>query len=587
MDKAVDEDDLDQALDDFVDLTREHDDGDGSEEEKVDASAENGDDDDDDATTCCICLDSVALDTQGFLIKCVHTFHFDCIAQWANVTNLCPMCKTRFHTIVKRDADGNDLTSLDVKNTKQVHTSDGASEDIRANANLFNEYACMLCGNGDNEAVLLICEAENCEHAAHTYCLPLPAVPPSHWYCPTHIELPPPALSRALGLATTLASLRSSRRSRRSSVRLPTRRISQLEARIGVRRGQRVRTAFENEVSRYYGATTSASRLEMQSVAARDLRRMQAEAARILNRATTTAPAVSTLTTPRLVSSTPPVASARKRRVDEIQAILAASPAHQAKHRRVVVQPRTFEGQFQQLKQQMTQAQVLDTSTPLPTASKLRLLPTVKRFVDSLQSNAGQMQEVLEWGFLSMIKSWLEPYGPGKLQHPQVMDVLLAALTTLPIEKEHLKESDGLGRVVTQLVASKQLDMRSHAAATHLLATWSSFVRKPDDDESKRPPPLPPVAATQAATPVARSTTTPLPDKQVIVGHIKQQLYPAYHRGVLTKERFKDVARQVSMRFMKEMTRLSSTLITSDGALSALAQRRLNQLIDQATAAGT
>ncbi|RHZ01946.1 hypothetical protein DYB31_005572 [Aphanomyces astaci] len=457
---------------------------------------------------CCICLDNVeSVDTQGFLLKCVHTFHFDCIVQWAKVTNLCPMCKTRFCSIVRRDASGAIQSTTEVKDAKQVHTNQ-SSQSIRANTNLFNEYACMLCGNGDNEDVLLLCDVDGCDYAAHTYCLTLPSVPAGFWHCADHSHVAPPPTRRLTGPATTLATLRSS--SRRRSVRLPTRRISQLEARVGVRRGQRVSLPFENEVSRYTTAEAPPSRRRRArtpaSPAATDLRRMQAEAARIIHMANGHRPATNNHLSEDDDSlghddvRGPYLTSRKRHRIEDIQAILQSTTTPLTSRQRSIDTPTTFQGEYHALRDRMKHAQIVDTSTPVPTAAKLRLVPTVKKFFDALPRL--KQTQVLEWGVLGVLKRWLEPYGPHKLQHPQVIDAVLHVLGTLPINSVRLHES---------------------------------------------------------------------------------QLYPAYRRGLMTKDRFKVVAKQVCQTFMYETLHMSSAVLARDGSLSALAKKRLNALIDIAT----
>lgn len=48
--------------------------------------------------TCTICLDQIQ---EEAAIACVHRFCFRCIKAWADVTNLCPLCKTKFSSIRK------------------------------------------------------------------------------------------------------------------------------------------------------------------------------------------------------------------------------------------------------------------------------------------------------------------------------------------------------------------------------------------------------------------------------------------------------------------------------------------------------
>ncbi|ETW04821.1 hypothetical protein, variant [Aphanomyces invadans] len=616
----------------------------GEDEEKREVPL----DDSDEEECCCICIENIeSVDTQGFLLKCVHSFHFDCIAQWAKVTNLCPMCKTRFREIVRRDGSGAHVATIKVKDAKQSHANH-PSQDIQANGNLFNEYACTLCGNGDNEDVLLICDVDGCEHAAHTYCVPLPAVPAGYWHCSDHVHVTP-SRRRRTGLATTLATLRSSS-SRRRSAPLPTRRISQLEARLGIRRGQRVALPFENEVLRYTGGasvtqTTPSSRRrrppQVASAAVTDMRRMQGEAARILQivshsnhellsrpaaRRARGANANATQCVGRHdASDEENVREAflerRKRRIEDIQAILQRSTGAPVTSRQRL-NSLSFQDEYNGLRDKMAHAHVLDTSTPVPTAAKLRLVPVVKRFFDPLTPS--QQNQVLDWGVLSALKRWVEPIGRDqKLQHPQVINAILKVLGALPITYDRLNESEGLIPVLTALAASDQLDMMNKNAATSLLSRWRALTGPPtaaapaptgEREESKPRPPqlramaeaaqltreLPTAGRLAAATQVTsvaslrseptlsgtvarRPSLDPLPTKPRVVEHIKSQLYPAYRRGLITKDRFKWVAQHVCQTFMYEASHMSSAVLARDGSLSALAKKRLNDLIDVAT----
>ena len=75
------------------------------------AAVAAGVDSDPDADPCAICLDDLNLaagsDAEAAaasspiasLDRCVHRFHASCISDWAKVTNLCPLCKTRFKAI--------------------------------------------------------------------------------------------------------------------------------------------------------------------------------------------------------------------------------------------------------------------------------------------------------------------------------------------------------------------------------------------------------------------------------------------------------------------------------------------------------
>ena len=59
------------------------------------------------------------------LDSCIHVFCFDCIKDWANVTNECPYCKARFNEISKYSiGDKGELIKIDsmkVEFKKQVY----------------------------------------------------------------------------------------------------------------------------------------------------------------------------------------------------------------------------------------------------------------------------------------------------------------------------------------------------------------------------------------------------------------------------------------------------------------------------------
>ncbi|RLN62934.1 hypothetical protein BBP00_00004439 [Phytophthora kernoviae] len=83
---------------------------------------------------------------QGFLPNCDHRFHFDCIVAWAKVTNLCPLCKTKFNTITRHDVNGNVVHTKPISDHKQVFKPNPADHDIAAQLSLVNQARCELCG---------------------------------------------------------------------------------------------------------------------------------------------------------------------------------------------------------------------------------------------------------------------------------------------------------------------------------------------------------------------------------------------------------------------------------------------------------
>ena len=66
----------------------------------------------------------------GRLNDCIHAFCFDCIKDWSDVTNECPLCKRKFNEITKyllqEGGSSVKLESLPVEDKKQRVHEDGA-----------------------------------------------------------------------------------------------------------------------------------------------------------------------------------------------------------------------------------------------------------------------------------------------------------------------------------------------------------------------------------------------------------------------------------------------------------------------------
>lgn len=70
-------------------------------------------------SNCPICLNKTEDNVVGIL-ECSHQFCIQCIVDWAEVTNLCPLCRTEFLCILKRNiADPQDKgTKIQVEEKK-------------------------------------------------------------------------------------------------------------------------------------------------------------------------------------------------------------------------------------------------------------------------------------------------------------------------------------------------------------------------------------------------------------------------------------------------------------------------------------
>ncbi|KAH8801487.1 hypothetical protein F5884DRAFT_515670 [Xylogone sp. PMI_703] len=112
---------------------------------------------------------------------CGHVLHDDCLREWSQKANSCPICRQTFNLVEVLDAVGGVVVSeYAVEDKKQVAEFD---QNAWVAENLEEEESnpCPICGLSDNEDVLLLCDA--CDAPYHTYCIGLDRVPSGHWFC--------------------------------------------------------------------------------------------------------------------------------------------------------------------------------------------------------------------------------------------------------------------------------------------------------------------------------------------------------------------------------------------------------------------
>lgn len=140
-----------------------------------------------DGLVCTICLGEDC-DDEGRPNGCMHRFCFGCIKKWAEVTNLCPLCKVEFDKIrrVKRvsrtetvDVWREDDIVIVTKRVQPVPYQDGDEHDL--DENWIENVFCMVCGRDDDDANLILCDG--CTNAGHVRCMNLRQVPEEEWFC--------------------------------------------------------------------------------------------------------------------------------------------------------------------------------------------------------------------------------------------------------------------------------------------------------------------------------------------------------------------------------------------------------------------
>uniref|UniRef100_A0A3Q4GJ04 PHD and ring finger domains 1 n=1 Tax=Neolamprologus brichardi TaxID=32507 RepID=A0A3Q4GJ04_NEOBR len=118
-----------------------------------------------DSVKCYICLNPFEKQTVGSLENCQHVFCLECILQWSQTANTCPVDRISFtlHYIlsVRKNEDGGD-------------EEEGSSAAV----------ICEECGRGDRRHRLLVCIL--CDSGYHMHCLrpTLNTRPEGDWVCP-------------------------------------------------------------------------------------------------------------------------------------------------------------------------------------------------------------------------------------------------------------------------------------------------------------------------------------------------------------------------------------------------------------------
>uniref|UniRef100_A0A3P9QCA8 RING-type domain-containing protein n=1 Tax=Poecilia reticulata TaxID=8081 RepID=A0A3P9QCA8_POERE len=119
---------------------------------------------------CYICLCPFEKQTVGSLDQCHHFFCFQCIYQWSQTANTCPVDRISFAFIHLRRCPGGDI---------QKKVSQDSEIIQQTFSNSFNE-----CGRSGRRDRLLVCRL--CDSGYHMDCLtpPVDTVPEGDWMCP-------------------------------------------------------------------------------------------------------------------------------------------------------------------------------------------------------------------------------------------------------------------------------------------------------------------------------------------------------------------------------------------------------------------
>ncbi|XP_041654847.1 PHD and RING finger domain-containing protein 1-like [Cheilinus undulatus] len=134
-----------------------------------------------DSDKCYICLSPFEKQTVGSLESCRHVFCLECILQWSQTANTCPVDRISFASIHQRRCPGGDIQKKIKVRTKK--NTDDEEEGGSA-------VICERCGRSDRRHRLLVCT--DCDSGYHMDCLtpPLTTGPEGDWICPECAVIP-------------------------------------------------------------------------------------------------------------------------------------------------------------------------------------------------------------------------------------------------------------------------------------------------------------------------------------------------------------------------------------------------------------
>ncbi|KAK4106258.1 hypothetical protein N658DRAFT_512139 [Parathielavia hyrcaniae] len=125
-------------------------------------------------------------DNVAMIEVCGHMLHDECLREWTEKANSCPICRQTFHSVTVYDkVGGTALSTRQVEDKKQAPVV--PAFDPREWMDEFPEQPdltdrrCPVCNTAEDEEVLLLCDS--CDAAYHTHCVELDEVPRGPWFC--------------------------------------------------------------------------------------------------------------------------------------------------------------------------------------------------------------------------------------------------------------------------------------------------------------------------------------------------------------------------------------------------------------------
>eukprot|EP00405_Crypthecodinium_cohnii_P021647 CAMPEP_0206471480 /NCGR_PEP_ID=MMETSP0324_2-20121206/31588_1 /ASSEMBLY_ACC=CAM_ASM_000836 /TAXON_ID=2866 /ORGANISM="Crypthecodinium cohnii, Strain Seligo" /LENGTH=148 /DNA_ID=CAMNT_0053945813 /DNA_START=24 /DNA_END=467 /DNA_ORIENTATION=+ len=102
--------------------------------------------------TCSICYEDVCRLQEGLAEPCGHSFCITCIKEWIRRCSHCPLCKREIGAV--RCIDQADI----VVEPKRLKVKEQEEAEMSGLLPALDEVFCFMCGAGDDEELLLLCD---------------------------------------------------------------------------------------------------------------------------------------------------------------------------------------------------------------------------------------------------------------------------------------------------------------------------------------------------------------------------------------------------------------------------------------------
>ena len=118
---------------------------------------------------------------------CNHDFCKDCLFDWTQKSNTCPICKTVYNNVFIYDKGIKKQLTINQVRDELENLEENSKQNEEEESEESSDDICYVCGKSTEPESLLICD--KCEsNFCHYYCAKLDKIPEGNWYCDYCLE---------------------------------------------------------------------------------------------------------------------------------------------------------------------------------------------------------------------------------------------------------------------------------------------------------------------------------------------------------------------------------------------------------------